>query len=135
MWISASKHFRGKQILIHLQVYLTPDFLVILAYEEPAYLKLHGVKYYEDRWNISPDLSKRLLWFKSKNVNFITTYFLNENTDARGGGLMARKKMEIFLRYVSDSGYQSGVANNIGMERRIVSKTFSSILDQIVAKS
>ena len=63
-----------------------------------AYLQLHGVKHYRDRRNIFPDLSKRLLRFESENVNFITTYFLDENTDARGGGLTARKKMEIFLR-------------------------------------
>ena len=31
--------------------------------------------------------------------------------------------MEIFLRYVSDPGYQSGVANNIGMKRSTVNKT------------
>lgn len=43
--------------------------------------------------------------------------------------------MEIFLRFVSDPGYKSGVANDIGVERSTVSKTFSSVLDQMVAKS
>lgn len=43
--------------------------------------------------------------------------------------------MEISLGYVSDSGYQSGIAKDIGVERRTVSKTFSTVLDQIVAKS
>jgi len=46
-----------------------------------AYQKLHGVKHYRDRRNIFPDLSKGLR-FKSENVNFIITYFLDENTDA-----------------------------------------------------
>ena len=36
---------------------------------------------------------------------------------------------------VSDPGYQSGVANDIGVERSTVSRTFSSVLDLIVAKS
>ena len=43
--------------------------------------------------------------------------------------------MAIFLRYVSDPGYQRGVANNIGVERSTVSRTFSSVLDHKVAKS
>ena len=99
-----------------------------------AYLKLCGVKHYRVQRNISSDLSKRLLRFENESANFITTYFLDENTDARGGGLMARKKIENFLRYVSNPGYQSGVANDIGVEST-VNETFSSVLDQIVAKS
>lgn len=43
--------------------------------------------------------------------------------------------MEIFLRYVSDLGYQNGVANDIGVERSTVSKTFTGVLDQILTKS
>jgi hypothetical protein len=48
-----------------------------------AYLKLCGVKHYRDWQNISPDLPKRILQFGSKNVYFIKTYFLDENTDAQ----------------------------------------------------
>lgn len=118
-----------------MQVYLTQDSRVILSCKMAAFMNLRGVKHYRDRRDISPDLSKRLLRFESESVEFITTYFLDENTDARGGGLTARKKMEIFLRYVSDPGYQSGVANDVGVERSTVSKIFASVLDKIVAKS
>lgn len=100
-----------------------------------AFLNLRGVKHYRDRQNICPNLSKRLLRFESESVDFITSYFLDENMDTRGGGLTARKKMEIFLRYVSDPGYQSGVAIDVGVERSTVCKTFSSVLDKIVEKS
>lgn len=98
-------------------------------------MNLRGVKRYRDRRDIIPDLSKGLLRFESENVDFLTSHFLDENTDARGGGLTARKKMEIFLRYVSDPGFQSGVANDMGVERSTVSRTFSSVLDKIVSKS
>jgi len=63
-----------------------------------AFMNLRGVKRYRDRRDISPDLSKVLLRFESENVDFLTSHFLDENTDARGGVLTARKKMEIFLR-------------------------------------
>ena len=39
------------------------------------------------------------------------------------------------ILYISDPGYRSGVAKDIGVERSTVSRTFSSVLDQIVAKS
>ena len=63
-----------------------------------GHLKLCGVKHDRDLQNISLDLSKRLLRFEVESVNFITTYFIDENKDARGGGSTARKNMEIFLK-------------------------------------
>lgn len=97
-------------------------------------MNLRGLKHYRDRQNINRDLSKRLLQFERDSTDFITTYFLNENTDARGGRLTARKKLEIFLRYVSDPGYQNGV-NDIRVKRSTISKTFSSVLDMDQVKT
>lgn len=44
-------------------------------------------------------------------------------------------KMEIFLRYLSDPGFQTGVGYDIGVDQSTVSKTFSEVLDKIVEKA
>ena len=99
-----------------------------------TYLKLRSVKHYSERRNISPDLSKRLLRFESENVNFITTYFLDENTNARGRGTV-REKTEIFLGQVTDQYIKKWCCQRYRVVRSTVVKTFSSVLNQIVANS
>lgn len=107
----------------------------ILVTMAAAFMNLRNVKQYGNRQNISVDLSKKLLRFESESVDFITNYFLEENAETRGAALPARKKIEIFLRYISDPGFQSGVAVDVGVDRSTVCKTFAFVLDSIVNKS
>lgn len=100
-----------------------------------AFLNLRREKQYRNRQNIPQNHSKQLLRFESDSVDFITNYFFEENAENRGGALSSRKKIEIFLRYVSDPGFQSGVALDVGVERSTVCKTFSNVLDVIVERS
>lgn len=92
-------------------------------------------KQYGVRRNISPNRSKQLLRFEDESVNFIADYFLNDDVENRGGALTKREKIEIFLRYLSDPGFQSGVAVDIGVHRTTVCKTFSQVMDKILEKS
>lgn len=39
--------------------------------------------------------------------------------------------MEILLRYFSDTGFQSGVANNFGVDRTTVCKTLENVINKI----
>lgn len=98
-------------------------------------MHLRGVKSYRNRRDISPRSSKRLLRFESESVDFLADNFLEDNYEVRGGALSSRKRMELFLRCISDPGFQSGVASDVGVERSTVCKTLSSVLDSIVEKA
>lgn len=41
--------------------------------------------------------------------------FLRENYP-RGGGISRRKKIEVFLRFVGDPGFQYGIAEDVGVQ-------------------
>lgn len=77
---------------------------------------------------------KELLRFESESVDFLAAEFLNE-TDTRGGALSRRKQMEIFLRFVADPGFQSGIAEDVGVHRSTACKTISYVMDRIIDKS
>jgi hypothetical protein len=48
--------------------------------------------------------------FEECNVNFLTytSTFVGSYQEARGGTLWPKQKMEVFLRYVGDPGFQVG---------------------------
>lgn len=100
-----------------------------------AFLIIRNRKKYEQRKFVNKDRCKELLRFEDESIEFITNYFLPEVQDRRGGALSARQKMEIFLRYLADPGFQSGVSLDFGVSRSTVSKTFSFVLDKINLKA
>lgn len=61
-------------------------------------------------------------------------YFLGESFETRGGALTSKMKLEIALRYLSDPGFQEGVAYDCGVHQTTVSKVISSTLDAISMK-
>ncbi|PSN41235.1 hypothetical protein C0J52_13430 [Blattella germanica] len=52
----------------------------------------------------------------TENVQWLTNHFLNDNNETRGGALTNEQRMKIFLRYLSDPGFQSGVAEDIRVD-------------------
>ena len=50
---------------------------------------------------------KRLCRFDAPNVRWISDHFLGvENGESRGGAISKLMKMEVFLRHLSDPGFQ-----------------------------
>lgn len=49
---------------------------------------------------------KALYRFNNENVKWLTNHFIQNEGDARGGGLSNMQKMKTFLRYVGDPGFQ-----------------------------
>ncbi|KAG8305818.1 hypothetical protein J6590_060832 [Homalodisca vitripennis] len=78
---------------------------------------------------------KELLRFGSKSVDFLAHAFLPENEETRGKALSPREKMEVFLRFVGDPGFQSGIGEDMGIHRTTVCKTIDSVLNNIVERS
>ena len=97
------------------------------------FVRLRSRKIYEKRKKISDDKSKQLLRFEP--VERLATYFLNDNRETRGGALNNIKKMEIFLRFLSDPGFQSRVGQVFGVHRSTVTKTISYVCDKVVEKA
>ncbi|KAG8318431.1 hypothetical protein J6590_001542, partial [Homalodisca vitripennis] len=55
---------------------------------------------------------RALYRFNKMNVEWISDHFHGENFERRGGALPNLDRMRIFLRYVGDPGFQSGVAED-----------------------
>ncbi|XP_018565377.1 putative nuclease HARBI1 [Anoplophora glabripennis] len=92
-------------------------------------------KYYKVRRD-SRDTDYRILYrFNRNNVEWLAQHFLGDEFENRGGALTTTEKMRIFLRYVGDPGFQSGVGEDIGVHQSTVSLTVSSVIDAIIRKS
>ena len=61
--------------------------------------------------------------FDKVHVEYLSNYFLGESDERRGGALNNEERMRTFLRVVGDPGFQSGVAEDIGIHQTTVSKT------------
>jgi len=66
---------------------------------------------------------KKLYRFSKPNLKWLVDHFLGEKVEKRGGALSPFEQMKIFLRYVSDPGFQVGVGEDVGVEQSTVSKT------------
>lgn len=78
---------------------------------------------------------KTLYRFNEENVKWIAKHFLTETGERRGGALSSEQKMKIFLRYVADPGFQSGIAEEMGIHQTTVSKTVNSVSKKIMEKA
>jgi hypothetical protein len=66
----------------------------------------------------------------------MATYFMGqEKNEKRGGALSNVDKLKIFLRCVGDTGFQTGVAEDIGIHQTTVSKIIVEIMDKILPKA
>lgn len=73
-------------------------------------------KVYKERRDQNDEDYRTLFRFNRENVQWLTNHFLNENNETRGGALTNEQRMKIFLRYLSDPGFQSGVAEDIRVD-------------------
>ncbi|XP_046688202.1 putative nuclease HARBI1 [Homalodisca vitripennis] len=96
------------------------------------FMQVRQHKHYGARREINK--CKELLRFESESIDFLAAEFLNE-TDTRGGGLSPRKQMEVFLRFVADPGFQSGIAEDVGVHRTTACKTVSYVMDKIIDRA
>lgn len=70
---------------------------------------------------------RKLYRFDRHNVEWMASHFLGESFETRGGALSPFMKMQIFLRYVSDPGFQVGVAEDVGCDQSTVCKTVNEV--------
>ncbi len=54
-------------------------------------------------------------------------HFLGESFETRGGALSNKVKMEIYLRSLSDPGFQTGVEIDLGVHQSTVNKVIKEV--------
>jgi hypothetical protein len=89
---------------------------------------LRKSKEYKQR-RVTENLDYRKLYrFDEVNVEWISDHFLGPSEETRGGALTSKQKMQIFLRYMADPGFQIGVGEDIGVEQSTVSKIIKEVI-------
>lgn len=100
-----------------------------------AFLRFRNRKNYRDRVNCDGERYKELYRFSEENVEWMADHFLGEYDETRGKALSSKQKMKIFLRFLGDPGFQTGIAEDIGVHRSTVTKTIPYVLGKVVEKS
>lgn len=57
--------------------------------------------------------------FGKESVEFLCEKLLPEREENRGGTLISKKRMEIFLYHVANLGFQKGVAEVVGVHHTV----------------
>lgn len=78
---------------------------------------------------------KSLYRFQEQNVIWMSNHFLGENEERRGGALTSKTRMQIFLRYMADPGFQSGIGEEMNIHQSTVSKTIKYVSEKIIQKA
>lgn len=60
---------------------------------------------------------KTLYRFSEANVEWLSQYFLGESEQRRGDALTPKQRIQIFLRYMADPGFQSGIAEETNVHQ------------------
>ncbi|XP_050299639.1 putative nuclease HARBI1 [Anthonomus grandis grandis] len=98
-------------------------------------LNLRSTKYYKPRRRTCDRDFKVLYRFTREHVEWISNHFLGtESGERRGGAINNIDKMKIFLRYVGDPGFQSGVGEDVGVHQSSVSKVVTEVTEKLIEK-
>ncbi|KAI4459480.1 hypothetical protein MML48_6g00003793 [Holotrichia oblita] len=100
-----------------------------------AFINIRSVKFYPERKESRDEEYHGLYRFNAENVEWIANHFLEQKVETRGGALGPKKQMQIFLRFLSDSGFQIGIGNEEGVHRTTICITISHVLPKIVEKA
>lgn len=99
------------------------------------FLQIRKTKEYLPRQATPVETYRQLHRFTEDHVTFLTTRFLGHTSETRGGALTPKQKMEITLRYLSNPGFQSGVAKETGVHQSTVSNVVWDVLQSIARLS
>ena len=92
-------------------------------------------KVYKHRQNEPSSTHREEFRFNEENVVWMAEHFLKQTYETRRGALSNKHEMEVFLRYIGDPGFQLGVGKDIGIHQCTVSRTFTSVVEQIAEKA
>lgn len=73
---------------------------------------VHRRKVYKPRKSASADIYKSMYRFEEINVEYLAEVFLDDIDERRGGAVTSKQRMEIYLRYMGDPGFQVGTLSH-----------------------
>ncbi|KAJ3667094.1 hypothetical protein Zmor_002501 [Zophobas morio] len=97
-------------------------------------LHIRRRKIYKARRPAGASTYKAMYRFEEDNVEYLADVFLGENNERRGGALTPKQKIQIFLRYVGDPGFQVGVGEDSGTHQSSISRTVKFVSEKIYEK-
>lgn len=97
--------------------------------------RIRAEKCYKKRVETLSGDYRKLFRFNEENVHWLANYFFGEQYEKLGCALIPAQKIKVFLRYISDPGYQNSVGEVIGISQSTVSKTITEVTNKIMAKS
>lgn len=98
-------------------------------------INLRKRKVYSVRTDVDERDWKVLYRFTRENVEWLSNHFLGHTEERRGGALTSLQRFKIFLRYVADPGFQTGVATDIGVRQPTVSNAIADVIPRIMGKA
>lgn len=94
--------------------------------------KLFTKAYQQRRTPPAEDEKYRQLYrFHPETVDYLCEEFMQQSEETRGAAVSPKQRMEIALRYLSDPGFQRGVAEDAGCHQSTVSRAVKSTVAQI----
>lgn len=91
-------------------------------------MRVRARKVYKERRTPRKCHFRNLFRFDERNVRWLADYFIGVNLETRGGALSPVQKMKVFLRYVADPGFQSGIGEELGCSQPTVSRIVDTTL-------
>ena len=77
---------------------------------------------------------KRVFRFTEDNVDILANIFLGNRDESRGHSLTRKQKLECFLRYVGDPGFQINVGEKMSVNQGTISRVIQEVAEKIVSK-
>jgi hypothetical protein len=97
-------------------------------------MHVRAPKVYKHRRTDAP-IYRALYRFEEHHVRCLADTFLGDTDETRGGALSRKGKIEVFLRYVGDPGFQVGVGEDKGVPQSTVSRTVREVARKICQHS
>ena len=107
-------------------------FFAVMFLPRRAEGKVYNTRF--DRDEVNPTTYRKLFRFSKENVKWLSETFLPQNFETRGGRVTPLAQMETTLAYLADPGYQTSVAQVMGLSQPTVSRYVASTLDTISSK-
>jgi hypothetical protein len=86
-----------------------------------------SVKIYKARKITLPRDFRTLYRFEEANLEWVASHFLGQSEETRGGALSPKQRMQIFLRYIADPGFQIGVGEDLGVTQSTACKVIHEV--------
>ena len=97
-----------------------------------AFMHIRKTKVYNPRYSNYVHDYKRIFRFEENHVNWIVENLLVYKGETRGGALTTKMRLEAFLRYMADPGYQIGVGEDLGLNQSSVCRSVHDISERLV---